>query len=120
MHGWSETLLKNAELAARLDFWLGTLLVSPSARTISGPGGSNAIEPRVMQVLVVLADAAGAVVTRQTLLQRCWGGVYVGDDSFNRAIAGVQRAASQPAGSFEVETSAHGLTAYRKRADPSG
>jgi tetratricopeptide (TPR) repeat protein len=58
-----------------------------------------------MQVLVVLADAAGAVITRDTLLQRCWGGVYVGDDSLNRAISGVRRIASRlAAGSFEIET----------------
>ena len=44
-----------------------------------------------MQVLVVLADAAGQVVTRETLFNRCWGGVYVGDDSLNRAVAAVRK-----------------------------
>ena len=95
MHGRSEALLTNAELATRRDFRLGELLVSPSARTVRGPGGSDTIEPRVMQVLIVLADAAGKVVTRDTLLQRCWGSVYVGDDSLNRAIGGVRRIASR-------------------------
>jgi tetratricopeptide (TPR) repeat protein len=58
-----------------------------------------------MQVLVVLADAAGQVVTRGTLFDRCWGGVFVGDDSLNRAIAAVRKLATEIAGgSFEVET----------------
>jgi tetratricopeptide (TPR) repeat protein len=58
-----------------------------------------------MQVLVVLADAAGQVVTRGTLFDRCWGGVYVGDDSLNRTIAAIRKLAAEIAGgSFEVET----------------
>ena len=58
-----------------------------------------------MQVLVVLADGAGQVVTRETLFRRCWGGVYVGDDSLNRAIAAVRKLAADVAGgSFEIET----------------
>ena len=58
-----------------------------------------------MQVLVVLADAGGQVITRGTLFDRCWGGVYVGDDSLNRTIAAIRKLASEIAGgSFEIET----------------
>jgi DNA-binding winged helix-turn-helix (wHTH) protein len=97
--------LTTAELAARPDFTLGLAAISPSTRTIAGPGGAADVEPRVMQVLVVLADAAGQVVTRGTLFDRCWGGVYVGDDSLNRAIAAVRKLAAEiGGGSFEVET----------------
>jgi DNA-binding winged helix-turn-helix (wHTH) protein/tetratricopeptide (TPR) repeat protein len=117
VYGRSETLLTSAEMAARSDFRLGASLVSPSARTITGPSGSMTVEPRVMQVLVVLAEAAGAVVTRDKLLQRCWGGVYVGDDSLNRAIAGVRRISSGVGGrSFEIETIPR--TGYRLIAPP--
>ena len=82
-----------AELAERADFKLGAADVHPGDRTIVGPGGSTSVEPRIMQVLVVLAEAGGAVVTRDTLLRRCWGNVFVGDDSLNRAIGGVRRVA---------------------------
>jgi len=81
----NEGLLTTAELAARPDFTLGAARISPSSRSVTGPGGAADLEPRVMQVLVVLADAAGQVVTREALFQRCWGGVYVGEDSLNRA-----------------------------------
>ena len=101
----TDGLLTTAQLAARPDFTLGLALVSPSTRTLAGPGGTADVEPRIMQVLVVLADSAGGVVTRETLFQRCWGGVYVGDDSLNRAIAGVRKLATGIAGnSFEIET----------------
>jgi tetratricopeptide (TPR) repeat protein len=45
------------------------------------------------------------VVTRETLFRRCWGSSSVGDDSLNRAIAGVRRiAAGVGDGSFAVQT----------------
>jgi len=63
------------------------------------------VEPRVMQVLLVLADCAGQVVTRETLFNRCWGGVFVGDDSLNRAVAAVRRALAEVGAEvFEIET----------------
>lgn len=98
-------LLTTQQLAALPDRTIGSVRISPSTRSISGPGGTADVEPRVMQVLVVLADSAGQVVTRQTLFERCWGGVYVGDDSLNRVIMALRKlAASIGAGSFEVET----------------
>ena len=103
--GSADRPLTTADLAARDDFQLGEALVSPATRTITGPGGSSDIEPRVMQVLVVLVDAAGQVVTRETLFQRCWGEVYVGDDSLNRVIGALRKLAAEIAGgSFRVET----------------
>lgn len=100
-----EGLLTTAELAARPDFALGPVTVSPSTRIVHGPGGKADVEPRVMQVLVVLADANGAVVTRETLFQRCWGSPLVGDDSLNRAVGALRRISAGVAnGSFEIET----------------
>lgn len=99
------SLLTPAELAGLPDFKVGLAVVSPSRRNIVGPGGTADVEPRVMQVLVVLASAAGHVVTRATLFDRCWGGVYVGDDSLNRAIAAVRKLAGEiGCDSFEIET----------------
>ena len=101
----SSVLITAASLAHIPDFTLGEASVSPATRTINGPGGKAQVEPRVMQVLIVLTDACGAVVTREALLERCWGGIYVGDDSLNRAVSGVRRLASTIAdGSFEIET----------------
>jgi DNA-binding winged helix-turn-helix (wHTH) protein/tetratricopeptide (TPR) repeat protein len=98
-------MLTTAELAAREDFLLGEAVVSPSTRTVGGPGGQINVEPRVMQVLVALADAKGSVVTRDHLFSRCWGVTYVGDDSLNRAVAGVRKIAEGvAAGSFTVDT----------------
>lgn len=100
-----DSLLTMADLASRADFMLGEVLVSPSTRAVCGPGGSALLEPRVMQVLVILAEAGGAVVTRDTLFRRCWGGIYVGDDSLNRAIGAVRRIVAEiAAGGVAIET----------------
>jgi DNA-binding winged helix-turn-helix (wHTH) protein/tetratricopeptide (TPR) repeat protein len=101
----AEGFLTTAELAARPDFRLGSAVVSPSRRAITSKSSSADVEPRVMQVLLVLADAAGQVVTRDTLFRRCWGTAFAGDDSLNRAIGAVRRLASEiGGGEFEVET----------------
>src|SRR5690349_18260424 len=97
--------LTPADLAGVPDFRLGEAAVSPSRRTLQGPGGTVAVEPRVMQVLVVLAEDPGSVVSRETLFERCWGSVYVGEDSLNRVIGSLRRLASDiGCGSFEIET----------------
>lgn len=96
---------KLSDLALRTDMQLGPMLVSPSRRLLEGPGGSFYLEPLIMQVFLLLLDAHGKVVSRTELFDRCWGGVIVGNDSLNRAIASLRRAAAQVApGLFEIET----------------
>lgn len=91
-------------LVRRPDFTLGDATVRPSLRKLDGPLGSAIGEPRVMQVLVALADARGAVLSRDDLLRLCWDRRIVGDDAINRAIAEVRRIAIAVGASFEVET----------------
>jgi tetratricopeptide (TPR) repeat protein len=79
-------------------------MVRPSLRTVEGPGGSAKGEPRVIQVLVALADARGQVLSREDLLQLCWEGRIVGDDAINRAIGEVRRIAAATNAGFEIET----------------
>jgi DNA-binding winged helix-turn-helix (wHTH) protein/tetratricopeptide (TPR) repeat protein len=98
-------MLKLNDLALRPDLQLGPMLVSPSRRLVEGPGGHAHVEPLIMQVFLLLLDAGGRVVTRHELFDQCWGGVMVGDDSLNRAIAKVRRTGSQVApGLYEIET----------------
>lgn len=98
-------MLKLTDLAARPDFRIGPMLVSPSRRLVEGPGGNVNVEPLIMQVFLLLLDGRGKVVTRNELFDQVWGGVMVGDDSLNRAIARVRRTGAEVApGFFEIET----------------
>ncbi len=93
------------DLAAVPDFVLGALRVQPSMRRVSSGGREESVEPRVMQALIALAEAGETVVSRDALIDRCWGGRIVGDDAINRCIAKVRRLANiaePPA--FIVET----------------
>lgn len=94
-----------ASLADANDFQLGNILVRPSLREVEANGIRETLEPRVMQVLVALALADGAVLSRDELIRQCWGGRVVGDDSLNRCVAKV-RQISELGGSkaFEIET----------------
>ena len=94
-----------AELARWGAFRLGATRIDPASREVRGPGGAATIEPRVMQVLLVLANAGGGVVTRDDLSRLCWNSLIVGDDALNRAIGEVRRVArTVAAGEFGVET----------------
>jgi DNA-binding winged helix-turn-helix (wHTH) protein/tetratricopeptide (TPR) repeat protein len=98
-------VLKLADLAGRSDFNAGPLRISPARRLVEGPAGKTTVEPIVMKVFLLLLDAGGKVVTRDELFGNAWGGVFVGDDSLNRAIARVRKIASETApGLFEIET----------------
>ena len=109
-------MLRLADLATREDFQLGPLWVSPALRLIRGPAGETHVEPLIMQVFLLLADANGQVVTRERLYDECWGGVNVGEDSLNRAITMTRRIAAQTApGSFTIESIPR--TGYRLLVD---
>jgi DNA-binding winged helix-turn-helix (wHTH) protein len=87
------------------DFAVGPLRVSPSRRRIESDRLARVIEPRVMQVLVALADAPGRLVSRQSLFECCWNGTFVGEDSLNRVIAGLRKVAQEFAeAGFTIET----------------
>ena len=75
------------DLAEEADFILGALRVSPSSREVRWAGGAEAVQPRVMQTLVCLARAESAVVSRDELIGRCWGGRAVSEDAIHRSIA---------------------------------
>jgi DNA-binding response OmpR family regulator len=51
------------------DFRIGPWLVQPSLNTVSQNGASTRLEPKVMEVLVCLAEHTGEVVPKETLLQ---------------------------------------------------
>ncbi|HZF94630.1 MAG TPA: winged helix-turn-helix domain-containing protein [Allosphingosinicella sp.] len=91
-------------LARAAPFALGTLRVEPATREVTAGNFRERLEPRIMQVLVALARADGGIVTREELIEACWGGRIVGDDAINRAIGRIRRVAEGGGGSFRVET----------------
>ncbi len=72
-------------------FRLHGRLVDPETNRVTFAGETTQVEPKIMQVLVVLAGHAGRVVTRDDLMAAVWSGVFVTDDALNRAIRELRR-----------------------------
>jgi adenylate cyclase len=93
------------DLAHEPEFRLGSLKVSPSTREISSQERTEVVEPRVLQVLVCLVKAQGAVVSRDDLVRECWSGRAVSEDAINRCISKIRQIAEiWGAAAFTVET----------------
>ena len=70
-----------------LPFRLGEFLVEPQLNTIVGANKSTRIEPKVMQVLVCLAERAGEVVPKERIMQSVWADTFVTDDVLTRVTS---------------------------------
>jgi DNA-binding response OmpR family regulator len=65
--------------------------VEPSLNRVTGPGGVSRLEPKVMLVLVCLAERAGQVVPKDRLFRSAWPDTAVTDDVLTRAISELRR-----------------------------
>src|SRR5690242_7293488 len=85
---------------------LGRLDLNPALREIRrDDGAEEVIEPRVMQVLLALAEARSEIVRREDLTERCWEGRIVGEDAINRVLSRLRRVAETIGqDSFRIET----------------
>ncbi|MGB5496463.1 MAG: winged helix-turn-helix domain-containing protein, partial [Sedimenticolaceae bacterium] len=75
-------------------FALDEIEVDPTSLRIVRPDGSEKIEPKVMQVLLVLASSHGRVVTRQDLEDEVWAGRIVTPDAVTNAVGKLRKALS--------------------------
>jgi len=106
--------LSPVRLVREPDFQLGALTIRPSLCEVLSRNGRQRLQPRVMQVLVALARVEDGVVSRDALIDSCWGGRIVGEDAINRCIGQLRRLAETYEGEFAIETLAR--VGYRLNA----
>ncbi len=70
---------------------LGALQVDPSRNIIANNAASWSIEPRIMDLLVLLAAHPGEVMSRDTLIEQVWKVEYGADESLTRAISQLRK-----------------------------
>lgn len=75
----------------RPGFRLGDRRVLPRQNRIEGPDGAAHVEPKVMEVLVCLAEHAGEVVSRDTFHDAVWGGGAVTDQALTNCVSELRR-----------------------------
>ncbi len=113
----TDTLTDTIDLARAPELRIGRLRVRPAYRQlIHDSGRTEVLEPRVMQVLLALANANGGIVTRDDLSRTCWDRRVVGEDAVNRVISRLRKSADGIGiGSFSIETITK--VGYRLRCD---
>ena len=81
-------------LADETSFALAGCFVRPAALEVECDGVVTALEPRVMQVLVALHQCRGEPVSRDALIESCWGGRVVTEGALNRCVGQVRKVLS--------------------------
>jgi TolB-like protein/DNA-binding winged helix-turn-helix (wHTH) protein len=73
------------------DFRVGPWLVEPSLNSISCRGATVRLEPKVMEVLICLAQHAGETLSKETLFHTVWPDTFVTDDVLKHSISELRR-----------------------------
>jgi Tol biopolymer transport system component/DNA-binding winged helix-turn-helix (wHTH) protein len=90
-----------------------TWRVRPDLNRVTPTDGAPVqLEPRMMQVLVVLAHRAGEVVARDELLDEVWADTVVNEEALTRAVSELRKAFDDSAQSPRVIETIRG-TGYR-------
>ncbi len=73
-------------------FRLGEWLVVPAEGRLLAGEETRRLEPRTMDVLVCLAERAGAVVSKNALIDAVWAGGYISEGTLTNAVAELRAA----------------------------
>jgi DNA-binding winged helix-turn-helix (wHTH) protein/TolB-like protein/cytochrome c-type biogenesis protein CcmH/NrfG len=99
----------------RAPFCIGDWLADAATNELRRGDEVVRLEPRAMDLLAVLADRAGAVVSRDELFAAAWPGVVVGDEALSQVVTKLRRAlGDNPRAPTYIETIAK--RGYRLKA----
>jgi DNA-binding response OmpR family regulator len=95
------------DLAHEPDFSIAGLSISPQECRVEANDVTTRVEPKVMEVLVLLARAQGENVTRDQLISACWEGRVVSEDAITRILSKARKIGSITSPpSFHIESRA--------------
>jgi DNA-binding winged helix-turn-helix (wHTH) protein/TolB-like protein/Flp pilus assembly protein TadD len=84
------------------DFQLGAWRVQPQLNSVISDQRTIHLEPKMMGVLICLAQRAGEVVSKEQLVREVWPGTFVTDDVLIRCISELRKAFGDNAGSQTI------------------
>jgi len=76
---------------SRQSFYLGPWHIQPMLNRMEGASGTIVLEPRLMRMLVYLVEHAGAVVSRDELMEAVWEGTIISESSLTSSISELRR-----------------------------
>jgi len=88
----NESLRHTRIVNAHQPFQIGGRLVEPDSGRLIQDGQAIKLEPKVMGLLVYLAQRPGQVLSREELEQAIWAGTVVGYDALTNAIIKLRKA----------------------------
>lgn len=88
----NEDLQPAQSLDRERPFRIGDWLVDPAVGCLTRDGRSVKLEPKVMDLLVHLAQQRGKVLSREELEEAVWSGTVVGYDALTSAIIKLRKA----------------------------
>lgn len=72
-------------------FYINDWLVEPELNRLSRKREKHALEPRLMRLLVLLAQTPQELVSKDNILDIVWGGLSVTDESLSQAISKLRK-----------------------------
>jgi TolB-like protein/DNA-binding winged helix-turn-helix (wHTH) protein/Flp pilus assembly protein TadD len=73
-------------------FRIAQCTVQPQLNTLERDGHAVRLEPKVMQVLVCLAERPGELLTKEQLIRAVWTDTFVADDVLTRCVSELRKA----------------------------
>lgn len=87
-----------ADTAETPCFRVGDVRVEPGLNRLSSELGQTTLEPRVMELLLHLAQHAGETISKEQLLAEVWGGAFVVDGVVAKTVSALRQALGDDAG----------------------
>jgi adenylate cyclase len=84
-------------MAMAREFYVKNWLVEPNLNRLSAGGKTVGVEPKVMEVLSVLAERPGEVFSKEEILKRVWPDTHVSDEVLRYSISELRKAFSDDA-----------------------
>ena len=78
--------------AAKARLRIGEWLADATTNELSRDGRTVRVEPKAMEVLMLLADRAGRVVSREEFFEAVWPGAVVGDEALTQSVIKLRKA----------------------------
>ncbi|MEO9944391.1 winged helix-turn-helix domain-containing protein [Paraglaciecola sp.] len=73
-------------------FFLQDWQVNPSTNTLQRGEQTKQLEPKAMDVLLLLCNQQGNVLSADEIATQCWGGIDIGDNPVHKAVTQLRKA----------------------------
>lgn len=89
--GYFQKMFSLAMMSEKI-FFFGDWQINPSSNSVCSGETTRTLEPKAMDVLMLLCQQANTVVSTEDILNKCWGGADLGDNPIHKVINQLRKA----------------------------